>query len=380
MKIGIPRETAAGERRVAATAETVRKAVAMGFEVLVESGAGTNAAVPDPAYVEAGARIVRSAAELYGVANVILAVQPPDDDALAAMAPDAVVIGMLQPLDRPERVRAFAKRGITALALELLPRITRAQTMDVLSSQSNIAGYGSVLLAATRYGRLFPMMMTAAGTIVAARMLVLGAGVAGLQAIATGRRLGAVVSAYDVRPEVKEQVQSLGARFVEVGAAGEAGASTGTGYAGEMSDAYKAREREVLAAQVAKTDVVISTALIPGRPAPRLISADMVAAMRPGAVIVDLAAANGGNCELTRADEVVTHGGVTLIGTLNLPALWAGDASHLFARNLMAFIEPMVDKASRTLKVDPADEIVGACLLTRGGRVVHPRFAEKETS
>jgi len=309
---------------------------------------------------------------------VIVTLQPPDDEALSAMGTGTILIGMLEPLERPERIQRMAAQGITALSLELLPRITRAQSMDVLSSQSNIAGYGAVLLAATTYGKLFPMMMTAAGTIVPTRVLILGAGVAGLQAIATARRLGAVVSAYDVRPEVKEQVESLGGTFLEVDTEGEAGADTGTGYAGEMSDAYKARERDMLSAAVAKADVIITTALIPGRPAPELISGEMLAGMSPGAVIVDLAASGGGNCAATEPGEVVEKGGVTIVGTTNLPARWPGDSSHLFARNVTTFIEPMIDAESGTLKVDPEDEIVSACLLTRGGSVVHPRFSGKE--
>jgi len=382
MKIGIPKETAAGERRVAATAATVKRFIDMGLEVVVETCAGETAAIPDRAYAEAGAQVVNGADALYAVAEAVLCVQPPNDDALNAMGPGTVLIGMLNPLDQPERLDTFAAKGLSTLSMELLPRITRAQSMDVLSSQSNISGYGAVLLASTHYGRMFPMMMTAAGTVVPAKVLVLGAGVAGLQAIATARRLGAVVSAYDVRPEVKEQVESLGAKFVAVdnGAEkeGEAGANTGTGYAGEMSDAYKCREAQLLADTVAKADIIITTALIPGRPAPELISEAMVDAMRPGSVIIDLAAANGGNCALTEADQIVDRNGVKIIGSTNLPAQWAGDASHLFSRNLVAFIEPMVDADSGTLKIDPEDEIIGACLLTHDGQIVHPRFAPQE--
>jgi NAD(P) transhydrogenase subunit alpha len=378
MKIGIPRETADGEQRVAATADTVKRFIAMGLEVVVETDAGCAAAIPDVAYTEAGAQIVNGPAALYAVAQIVLCVQPPDDDALNAMGPGTVVIGLLSPLDKPERLPLYAGKSLTTLSLELLPRITRAQGMDVLSSQSNIAGYGAVLLASTKYGRMFPMMMTAAGTVVPAKLLVLGAGVAGLQAIATARRLGAVVSAYDVRPEVKEQVESLGASFVAVDVEGEAGADTGTGYAGEMSEDYKAREKQLLNDAVAKADIIISTALIPGKPAPELISDEMVAAMSPGSVIVDLAAANGGNCALTEPGEVISRHGVTIVGTTNLPALWPGDASHLLARNLMAFIEPMVDADSGELTVDAEDEIVSSCLLTQDGQVVHPRFSNQE--
>ncbi|MDH4228370.1 MAG: Re/Si-specific NAD(P)(+) transhydrogenase subunit alpha [Nitrospirota bacterium] len=369
MKIGIPKETAPGERRVAATPDSVKQAVGKGLTLLVEQGAGTGAAYPDAAYAKAGAQVV-DAATLYRDADVVFRVQPPNDAELGQLRSGTVLIGMLSPLTTPERVPLYAQKGIAALALELLPRITRAQSMDVLSSQSNIAGYKAVLLAAHHYGRMFPMMMTAAGTVTPAKVLVLGGGVAGLQAIATARRLGAVPTGYDVRPEVREQVESLGGRFIAV----EREAATGaTVYASEMGDDYKEKERALLATHVPQSDVVISTALIPGRPAPRLVDEEMVRGMRPGSVVVDLAAASGGNCALSVADQVIEHHGVTILGPTNLAAQVPTDSSHLFARNLMTFLLPLLDKEGKlTLNTD--DEVVAGCLLTRDGQVVHPRF------
>jgi NAD(P) transhydrogenase subunit alpha len=374
MKIGVVRETAPGERRVAATPETVKKLRGLGFEVAVESGAGTEASVPDAAFADAGAEVLGGAADVFAQADIVFAAAPPSPETLAQMRPGTVLVGGLGPRGAPERVAAYAERKLTALALELLPRITRAQGMDILSSQSSVAGYGAVLLAATHYGRLFPMLMTAAGTITPARVLVLGAGVAGLQAIATARRLGAVVAAYDVRPAAREQVESLGAKFLAVASEETAQAETAGGYAKEMSADYQAAQAELLAAEMARTDVVVTTALIPGKPAPVLITADMVAAMPPGAVVVDLAAEAGGNCEVTRAGETVQHGGAQVIGAVGLPSRWAADASRLFARNLVTFVEPLVDKESGTLKLDTGDEVVAACLLCREGKVVHPEF------
>jgi NAD(P) transhydrogenase subunit alpha len=375
MRIAVPRERAPGERRVAATPETVGKLRALGAEVAVEKGAGEEAAFPDAAYAEAGAELAADASALYAGADIVLRAAPPEPAELAALSPGTVLVGLLGPRGDAERVGAYAKAGVTALALELLPRITRAQPMDVLSSQSNIAGYGAVLLAATHYPSLFPMMMTAAGTIPAARVLVLGAGVAGLQAIATARRLGAVVLAYDVRPAVREQVESLGAKFVEVASEEVAQAETAAGYAREMSEAHKEKEREALAKEVARASVVVTTAQIPGRPAPVLVTEEMARAMRPGSVIVDLAAETGGNCALTKAGETVDVGGVTVIGAVNLPARWPMDSSRLLARNLLAFLGPLIDKEAGTLKLDTADETVAGCLLTRDGAVVHPDFA-----
>jgi NAD(P) transhydrogenase subunit alpha len=375
MKIVIPRERAPGERRVAATPETVGKLRGLGAEVAVERDAGAGAAFPDAAYTEAGAEIAADPAALYAGAHVVLRAAPPSPDELKGLARGTLLVGMLGPRGDAERVQSYADAGVTALAMELLPRITRAQPMDVLSSQSNIAGYGAVLLAATHYPSLFPMMMTAAGTIAAARVLVLGAGVAGLQAIATARRLGAVVMAYDVRPAVREQVESLGAKFVAVESEETAEAETSGGYAKEMSEAHKEKEREALAKEVAKASVVVTTAQIPGRPAPVLITEEMARQMKPGSVIVDLAAETGGNCALTKAGETIEEGGVTIIGAVNLPAHWPTDSSRLLARNLLAFLQPLFDKESGTLKLDTSDEVVAGCLLTRDGEVVHPDFA-----
>jgi len=374
MKIGIVRETAPGERRVCATPESVKKFVALGLGVAVEQGAGEAAAIPDAAFVEAGAELVDGAEALYGQVDAVFRAAPPSAEELARMRPGTFLIGILGPRSDPGRVAAYAERKVTALALELLPRITRAQSMDVLSSQSSVAGYGAVLLAATAYPRLFPMLMTAAGTIAPARVVVLGAGVAGLQAIATARRLGALVLAYDVRPAVREQVESLGAKFLAVASEETAGAETAGGYAKEMSDDYKAREQEMLAAEVARAGVVITTALIPGRPAPELISTAMVEAMAPGSVIVDLAAETGGNCAVTRPGETVTHGGVTVIGEMGLPSRWPADSSRLLARNLLDFVTPMVDPETKAITADPADEVVAGCLLTRDGQMLHPDF------
>jgi NAD(P) transhydrogenase subunit alpha len=375
MKIGIPRETAPGERRVTATPETVRKLVDLGLAVAVERGAGEGAAIPDAAFAEAGAELVDGAAALYGSAEAVFHAAPPSPEALAAMGPGTVLVGILNPRGAPERVADYAARKVKALALELLPRITRAQGMDVLSSQASVAGYGAVLLAATQYGRLFPMLMTAAGTITPARVLVLGAGVAGLQAIATARRLGAVVSAYDVRPAAREQVESLGARFLAVASEETEAAETAGGYAKEMSADYQARQAELLAGEMPRTDVVITTAQIPGRPAPRLVTTAMVEAMPPGAVVVDLAAETGGNCEVTRAGETVAHGPAHVIGAVGLPSRWAADASRLLARNLLNFVTPLVDPETKALRLDTDDEVVAACLLTDDGRVVHPDLA-----
>lgn len=377
MRIGVPRETTPGELRVAATPETVKKAIALGFQVAVESGAGVGAAIPDSAYKKAGAKIVTGAA-VYKGADLIFVAQPPDDKALKSIAKGTVLIGMLSPLSHPDGIKNFAKKGLTALAMELLPRITRAQSMDVLSSQSNVAGYGAVLLAATHYPSMFPMMMTAAGTITPARVLVLGAGVAGLQAIATARRMGAVVGAYDVRPAVKEQVESLGATFVSVAEADTADAETSGGYAKEMSKEYKKKEQQMLADEVAKADIVITTALIPGKPAPVLITKKMAAAMKPGSVVVDLAAEAGGNCALTEPGKTVQKDGLTLVGVTNLPALWAADSSQLFARNLLNFITPMVNTETKKFEIDPEDEVVAGSLVVHDGKLVHPLFTEKK--
>ncbi len=367
MKLGIPRETTTGETRVAGTPETVKKLIALGLEVLVGAGAGDGASIPDAAFVDAGATIVDDPASLLSQADIVLVATPPDAAAARTMGSGTVVIGLLDPHSDPARLQAYADAGITTLSMERLPRISRAQSMDVLSSQSNIAGYGAVLIAAERYSRLFPMMMTAAGTIPAARVLILGAGVAGLQAIATARRLGAVVSAYDVRPEVGEQVESLGGKFLAV-ATDDADAAAPSVYAKEMSDDYKVKEQAMLAEQMARTNIVITTALIPGRPAPRLLSETLIDGLAPGSVVVDLAAGSGGNCAYSVADEVVEHNGITLFGPTNLPAHWGADASHLLSRNLLTFLTPLIaDQGARIdLAADP--ELVDPCMLTHDGK------------
>ncbi|WP_372005647.1 Re/Si-specific NAD(P)(+) transhydrogenase subunit alpha [Tistrella mobilis] len=379
MKIAVPRESRAHEKRVAATPETVKKYRDLGFEVVVEAGAGLGAAITDDAFKAAGAEIAADAAATLAGADLVLKVQAPDEAETAALPKGATLVAMLSPYTNRDLVKRLAEAGVTAFAMELVPRITRAQSMDVLSSQSNLAGYRAVIDAAAEFGRAMPMMMTAAGTVPPARVLVLGAGVAGLQAIATARRLGGVVSAFDVRPAVKEQVESLGASFVDVPSDEAASAETKGGYAREMSDAYKARQAQVLADHVKKNDMVITTAQIPGKPAPVLITEEMVASMKPGSVIVDLASETGGNCALTRHGEVVeTPGGVRIVAFPNVPARVAVNAAQLYAKNLLTFVTLMVDKETKALKVDTADEIIAGTLLTRGGAVVHPNFKEAE--
>ena len=383
MRIGVLRERRDGERRVAATADSVKKLVALGATVAVESGAGLGSAVTDEAYRAAGAEVAPDAATALQGADVVLKVRRPlrsgegEIDELSLIPRGATLIGVLEPYDDADSLAAYAAAGIESFALELVPRITRAQSMDVLSSQANLAGYRAVLEAASVFGRAYPMMMTAAGTVPPARVLVMGAGVAGLQAIATARRLGAVVSATDVRPAAKEQVQSLGASFVAVEDEEFKAAETAGGYAKEMSADYRAKQAALIAETVKKQDIVICTALIPGRKAPVLMDEAMVRSMKPGSVIVDLAAERGGNCALTRPGEVVEDGGVTIVGYRNVPGRIATDASALYARNLVAFLTPLVDKDSKALKVDGGDEIVAATRLTSGGRVVHPSFGGK---
>ncbi|HZF35448.1 MAG TPA: Re/Si-specific NAD(P)(+) transhydrogenase subunit alpha [Candidatus Angelobacter sp.] len=381
MKIGIPRERRPNEARVAVSADTVKKLVALGAEVMIETGAGVSSAVPDGAYAAAGARIAVDEAECLKDADVVLKVQRPltpaegGPDELALMRSGAMLIGILAPYAAKDQVAAYAAQGVNAFAMEFLPRITRAQTMDVLSSQANLAGYRAVIEAAAVFGRAFPMMMTAAGTVPATRVLVMGAGVAGLQAIATARRLGAVVSATDVRPAAKEQVQSLGATFVAVEDEEFKQAETAAGYAKEMSDAYKAKQAALIAETIKKQDIIITTALIPGRPAPVLVGEEMVKSMRPGAVVVDLAVEQGGNCPLSEPGKIVVKHGVTLVGLLNIPSRIAVDSSALYARNLLAFLTPLVDKETKALKINWDDEIIKATALTRDGKVVHPAFA-----
>ncbi|MEG3181488.1 NAD(P) transhydrogenase subunit alpha [Sphingomonas sp. LT1P40] len=371
MKIAVLKETAAGERRVSATPETVKKFIALGAEVAVESGAGEAASFADDGYAAAGAT-VGSRADVLANADIVLGVAGPDVGSLSGIKSGAWLAAGLNPFGERERVDAYASLGIEALAMEFMPRITRAQSMDILSSQSNLAGYKAVLDAAGEYGRAFPMMMTAAGTISAAKAFVMGVGVAGLQAIATARRLGAQVSATDVRSATKEQIQSLGAKpiFVE-NVAGIEGEGSG-GYATEMSDEYKAAQAELVSSHIAKQDIVITTALIPGRPAPRLISDAQIASMRPGSVIVDLAVESGGNVEGAVAGEVVTIHGVKIVGHKNVASRLASDASALFARNLYNFLSAFWDKEAGKPVLD--EEIGDAIRLTQGGKIVNERL------
>lgn len=371
MKIAIPAETDPGEPRVAATPDTVKRMVALGAEVAVEKGAGEHAGVPDAEFAAAGAKIADGAAAKD--ADIVLKVRRPAKAELSGYKPGALVIGMLDPYGNEAALADLAAAKVAAFSMELLPRITRAQVMDVLSSQANLAGYRAVIDAAAEFGRAFPMMMTAAGTVPAAKVFVMGAGVAGLQAIATARRLGAVVTATDVRPAAKEQVESLGAKFIAVEDEEFKQAETAGGYAKEMSKEYQAKQAALVASHIAKQDIVITTALIPGRPAPKLISKAMVESMRPGSVIVDLAVERGGNCELAKPGEIATVNGVKIVGHLNVPGRLAATASSLYAKNLFAFFEILVDKEKK-LNVPWDDEIVKATLLTRDGAVVHPNF------
>ena len=372
MRIGIPAETRAGEQRVAGTPETVKKMLAGGYHrILLQSGAGAAASMPDSEYQAAGATIVAGAQELYRSSEIVLKVRGPDADELTQIKESTILIGLLNPYNK-EGIDALAQRGVTAFALEALPRITRAQSMDVLSSQANIGGYKAVLVAADHYRKMFPMMMTAAGTVKAARVIVMGVGVAGLQAIATAKRLGAVVEATDVRPETKEQVESLGAKFIEVPlteAEKEIAKGAG-GYAREMGEDYKKRQAALTAERIKQADIVVTTALIPGRPAPVLVTEDMVKTMKPGSVIIDMAAEQGGNCPLTEKDQVVVKHGVILVGYTNFPARVPADASALYARNVLNFFDLLVDKKNGTLNLNREDEIIAGTLMCINGEVV----------
>jgi NAD(P) transhydrogenase subunit alpha len=374
MCVGVLSESAASESRVAATPETVKKYMALGAEVVVQAGAGAAAGIPDAEFATAGAVIAPSRAEAVREADIVLKVRRPAAAELEGLKPGALVIAIMDPYGQDAALQALAEAQVAAFAMELMPRITRAQVMDVLSSQANLAGYRAVLDAAAEYGRAFPMMMTAAGTVPAARVFVMGAGVAGLQAIATARRLGAVVTATDVRPAAKEQVESLGGKFIAVEDDEFRQAETAGGYAKEMSREYQAKQAELVAAHIAKQDVVITTALIPGRPAPTLVSRAMVEAMKPGSVVVDLAVERGGNCELSVPGEVTEHNGVKIVGHLNVPGRLPATASSLYARNLYAFVETLVDKTAQALAVKWDDELVQATCLTRDGRIIHPAF------
>jgi NAD(P) transhydrogenase subunit alpha len=369
MHIGIPAETYPGETRVAATPETVKKLARGGTHgVLVETGAGAAANFPDAEYAAAGATIAARAADVYAQSDILLKVRGPEPAEMALLRPGMILAALLSTFDN-ERLDALARTGVTAFRLESIPRITRAQTMDVLSSQGNIAGYKAVIIAADEYDRYMPMLMTAAGTVKAARVLVLGAGVAGLQAIATAKRLGAVVEAFDVRPAVKEQVESLGAKFVEVPVSDDEkrAAETAGGYAREMSDDYKRRQAELIDERARAADIVITTALIPGRPAPVLIREDTVQGMKPGSVIVDLAVAQGGNCPLSELDKVVVKHGVKIVGHGTLPAMVPTDASAMYARNLLNFVNLLVDPKSGALTLDRSDEIIAGALVCADG-------------
>ena len=369
MLIGIPMETFAGETRVAVTPETVKKLKAQGHTLRVQSGAGVAASVTDEAYVAAGAEITDGAGALG--ADMVLKVRAPNADERTRMKPGAVVVGMLNPFDK-DGLQGMTDSRLTAFALEAAPRTTRAQSMDVLSSQANLAGYKAVMIAADKYQRIFPMLMTAAGTVKAARVVILGVGVAGLQAIATAKRLGAVIEASDVRPSVKEQVESLGAKFIDVAfeTAEEKEAAEGVGgYARPMPQSWLERQKVEVAKRVAAADIVITTALIPGRAAPVLVTEDMVKAMKPGSVVVDLAAPAGGNCPLTEAGQTVVKHGVTLVGETNLPALVAADASALYARNVLDFLKLVFNKDGQ-FHVDLEDDIVKACLMCRDGQLL----------
>jgi H+-translocating NAD(P) transhydrogenase subunit alpha len=380
MKVAVPKERRPDEARVAATPETVKRIAGMGAEVVVEAGAGSGAKIADSEYEAAGATIAPDAEAALKDADVVLKVARPlsageggGPDEMGLFKRGAALIGMLAPHAARDQVKAYAERGIDAFALELLPRITRGQAMDVLSSQANLAGYRAMIEAARHYARVFPMMMTAAGSVAPARVFVMGAGVAGLQAIATARRLGSIVSATDVRPAAKEEVESLGATFVGVPLEE---AATAGGYAKELTEEQRNRQAEMVREHLPKQDIVVTTALIPGRPAPKLVTADMVRSMRPGSVIVDLAGEAGGNCELTEYGETVEREGVTIVSPANLPSAMAPASSALYAKNLMNFLALLVDQETKQLRIDEEDELVQGTLLTRDGKVVHRNFVE----
>jgi H+-translocating NAD(P) transhydrogenase subunit alpha len=374
MKVAIAAESDPGESRVAATPETVKKMIGLGAEVAVEPGAGVKSGILDADFTAAGASV---AADAMNGADIVLRVQRPSSGELARYKPGALVIAIMDPYGNEAALKQMADAGLVAFAMELMPRITRAQSMDVLSSQANLAGYRAVIDAAEEYGRAMPMMMTAAGTVPAAKVFIMGVGVAGLQAIATARRLGAIVTATDVRPATKEQVESLGAKFLAVEDEEFKNAQTAGGYAKEMSKEYQAKQAALVAEHIKKQDIVITTALIPGRPAPKLVSKDMVASMRAGSVIVDLAVERGGNVEGAKPGEVAKVGDVKIVGYLNVPGRLAASASALYARNLITFLETLIDKKEKKLAINWDDELVKGTALTRDGAVVHPNFKPK---
>src|SRR3954470_14223756 len=377
MRIAVLSETDPVETRVAATPDTVRKYKGLGAEVVVQAGAGAGAGIPDAEFEAAGATVAPSRDEALRDADVILKVRRPGEGELAGAKKGALVVAIMDPYGNEAAIGALADAGVAAFAMELMPRITRAQVMDVLSSQANLAGYRAVIDGAAEYGRAFPMMMTAAGTVPAARVFVRGVGVAGLQAIATARRLGAVVTATDVRPAVKEQVESLGAKFLAVEDEEFKQAETAGGYAKEMSKEYQARQAALTAEHIRKQDIIITTALIPGRPAPRLVTSEMVRSMKPGSVLVDLAVERGGNVEGARPGEVADVGGIKIVGFTNVAGRVAASASSLYARNLFSFIETLIDKTTKSLAVKWDDELVKSTALTRDGAVIHPNFQPK---
>ncbi|MEX3010275.1 Re/Si-specific NAD(P)(+) transhydrogenase subunit alpha [Hoeflea sp. TYP-13] len=368
----IAKETHSDESRVAASVDSVKKLIALGLEVVVQKGAGAGSQIPDEAYAEVGAKL--SAATGAKTADVVLRVRRPSDAEIKNYKKGAAVIAIMDPYGNDKALAALAKAGLSTFAMELMPRITRAQVMDVLSSQANLAGYQAVIDAAHEFDRAMPMMMTAAGTVPAAKIFVMGAGVAGLQAIATGRRLGAVVSATDVRPAAKEQVASLGGKFIAVEDEEFKAAETAGGYAKEMSKEYQAKQAALVADHIAKQDIVITTALIPGRPAPKLVSKKMLKSMKPGSICVDLAVERGGNVEGAKAGEIAEVEGVRVIGYNNVPGRIAASASQLYAKNLLSFLETLINKEDKSLAIDPEDELVKATMLTHGGKIVHPNF------
>ena len=384
MKISIVKERRPHETRVAATPETVKKLKALGAEITIEAGAGTAAAYTDQAYADAGATIVPDAAAAFAAGDIVFKIQRPmsaaeGTDEIALLRQGQTLMSPLGALINKDLVQALASKGVTSFALELIPRITRAQSMDILSSQANLAGYKAVLLAANNYGRIFPQMMTPGGTLAPSRAFIMGVGVAGLQAIATARRLGSVVTATDVRPATKEQVQSLGAKFVAVEDDEFKAAETAGGYAKEMSAEYRAKQAALVADHIKLQDIVITTALIPGRKAPVLVSEEMVKTMKPGSVIVDMAVEQGGNCPLSEYGQVVEKYGVKIVGPANLPGELATDASSLFSRNLLNFITPMVDKETKALTINLEDEVVKGTLVTRDGQIVHPSLVQSQS-
>ncbi|MAS87685.1 MAG: NAD(P)(+) transhydrogenase (Re/Si-specific) subunit alpha [Micavibrio sp.] len=380
LKIAVLKETAKNENRVAATPDTIKKYIAMGFSVAVEKDAGLNASFLDAMYKDIGATIVANATAAVKDADIILSVQSPEPATLSNAKKGAILIGILNPYKNNDGFKAYNSNNVTAIATEFMPRISRAQSMDVLSSQSNLAGYRAVIDAASTFSSAFPMMMTAAGTVPPAKVFVMGAGVAGLQAIATAKRLGAVVSATDVRLAAKEQVQSLGANFIMVEDEEAQQAETSGGYAKEMSDAYKKKQAALVAETIKKQDIVITTALIPGRPAPVLVTEEMVKSMKPGSVIVDLAVEQGGNCPISEPDKIVEKHGVKLIGYTNMAARVAVNASALYAKNLLTLITYIYDAEAKALNIDLKDEITGAIVLTQSGKTVHERFKAPATA